>query len=196
MKDFWSTLNRWWNMSQIKRFIDMIELGLGTAAFFPQRRARPYCVDNKRVRVFDMLGTELSHKRQKNPLNIASWVSCFDHVAYFTMSSEPRRTFDIAVEMVEMIGWNKCALDCDYLMPLRGQCLPAAANLGLNQLWSISCSKGFKQETCCKLIKLRKRLKNWNWCCMKIERRTPHEIICWKISQMIQNKKWMNWEEK
>ena len=27
---------------------------------------------------------------------------------------------------------------------------------------------------------------------MKIERRTPNEIISWKLNQVIQNKKWMN----
>ena len=70
-------------------------------------------------------------------------------------------------------------------MPLRELCHPA--NLGLDQQWSISCSKNLKQGTCWKL-KLKKRLKNWNLFCMKTDRRTPNEIICWKLSQMIQKK--------
>ena len=86
-------------MSQTKRFVDMIESGLGTAAFFPKMRERPYCVDNKRLCVFDMLGTELSHKKQKNALNIVSLVSCCDQVFHNLLGAS--MSFDIAVDWLE-----------------------------------------------------------------------------------------------
>ena len=47
--------------------LHVLESGHSTPGLEDKKiRARPYCVENKRLCVFDMLGTELSHKRQKN----------------------------------------------------------------------------------------------------------------------------------